>query len=212
MQGLSFETISQLPADTINALFDFALSQANNAIIAGGYDPAILPEKSTSFKKGFIRVSAKLKDGTVEGLSDITRIGDVNVDETSGKSGYQFSGKLGISQSKATYTASVSGGKLISKSVNAVAFIDNVGMSYEIETCDDCPMTLTKLKITVGKIDVNIKGLGVLGKHLGKVTSLASNEIKGYIISTYKEEVANEIQKTLDDIGPLSLSTFLLTG
>ena len=55
------------------------------------------------------------------------------------------------------------------------AIIDPLHIKYEIETCDGCSMTLTKLKITVGKIDVNIKGLGVLGKHLGKVTSLASN-------------------------------------
>ena len=56
---------------------------ATNAIVAGGYDPAVLPEKSTSVKEGFTAVTVKLRDGTIEGLSGITRIGNVTVPETS---------------------------------------------------------------------------------------------------------------------------------
>ena len=171
---------------------------ATNAIVAGGYDPAVLPEKSTSVKEGFTAVTVKLRDGTIEGLSGITRIGNVTVPETSENFEFQFSGKLGISQGKATYkyTASVSNYLLVS--LDVVATIDQVGMEYEIETCNGCSMILTNFEITVGRIDVNIKGHGVVDW----ITSLVSNAIKGYIISVYKEEVEREIQKALDDFGP----------
>ena len=79
-----------------------------------------------------------------------------------------------------------------------MATIDQVGMEYEIETCNGCSMILTNFEITVGRIDVNIKGHGVVDW----ITSLVSNAIKGYIISVFKEEVEREIQKALDDFGP----------
>ena len=138
-----------------------------------------------------------MRDGTIEGLSGITRIGNVTVPETS-EFFFHFSGKLGISQGKATYkyTAWVSGYILVS--LDVVATIDQVGMEYEIENCKGCSAILTNLEITVGRIDVNIKGHGVVDW----ITSLVSNAIKGYIISVYKEEVEREIQKALDDFGP----------
>ena len=181
-----------------NRKIDYILDMATNAIVAGGYDPAVLPEKSTSVKEGFTAVTVKLRDGTIEGLSGITRIGNVTVPETSENFEFQFSGKLGISQGKATYkyTASVSNHLLVS--LDVVATIDQVGMEYEIETCNGCSMILTNFEITVGRIDVNIKGHGVVDW----ITSLVSNAIKGYIISVYKEEVEREIQKALDDFGP----------
>ena len=181
-----------------NRKIDYILDMATNAIVAGGYDPAVLPEKSTSVKEGFTAVTVKLRDGTIEGLSGITRIGNVTVPETSENFEFQFSGKLGISQGKATYkyTASVSNYLLVS--LDVVATIDQVGMEYEIETCNGCSMILTNFEITVGRIDVNIKGHGVVDW----ITSLVSNAIKGYIISVYKEEVEREIQKALDDFGP----------
>ena len=183
---------------TNNRYVDYILDMATNAIVAGGYDPAVLPEKSTSVKEGFTAVTVKLRDGTIEGLSGITRIGNVTVPETSENFEFQFSGKLGISQGKATYkyTASVSNYLLVS--LDVVATIDQVGMEYEIETCNGCSMILTNFEITVGRIDVNIKGHGVVDW----ITSLVSNAIKGYIISVYKEEVEREIQKALDDFGP----------
>ena len=66
---------------------------------------------------------------------------------------FHFSGKLGISQGKATYkyTAWVSGYILVS--LDVVATIDQVGMEYEIENCKGCSAILTNLEITVGRID-----------------------------------------------------------
>ena len=185
----------------LNGKIDDILVDVAKDIKDGGYDPAILPPKSTSFKMWPIKVTATLKDGKIEGLSDITRNGDTL---HTGKNPMLVSGNLKIGQTKAYIAAFASGGP-ISVSGLTEATIDRVDIAYEIETCRGCPMTLTKLDIAVGQINVNIKGLGVLGKHLGKVTSLASNLIKGYIINTYKGVVATEIQNALDDHGALTI-------
>ena len=155
-----------------------------------------------------------LKSRTIYGLSGIKRIGDTtytgnlfnkakdiilstSLPKISGtvrasdlSAAESYAAAVGISRSEETFSAS--------------ATIDHVDIEYEIEACVDCSMTLTKLDITVGRINVSTEGLEVLGEHLSEVSTLASNAIKEWIVDTFKGVVATKIQNVLDVKGPFT--------
>ena len=175
------------------------LVHATHELEEAGYDPADLPDRSTSFRVGFVRITASLKDGTFEGLSGITRNGnttattvttsDSNINNT------RISGNLRMGQGQGFFKASVAG-----LSADVEATVDHVDMYYEIEYRVGQIMNLTRFEITdVGTIDVEISGLG---SYLSRVTNLATNLISDYIAGTFEDEVQVAIQNYLTSNGP----------
>ena len=176
------------------------------------------PQASIYFEQGINMVQAQwsiwLKSRTIKGLSGIKRIGDTtytgnlfnkakdlylstSLPKISGtvrasdlSENERYAAAVGVSRSEETFSAS--------------ATIDHVDIEYEIEACVGCSMTLTKLDITVGKINVSTEGLGVLGEHLSEMSTLASNAIKEWIVDTFKGVVATKIQNVLDVKGPFT--------
>ena len=184
-------------------MVDAMLVNAANDLKTAGYDPAVLPDSSTSWRVVFVTITARLEDGTFVGLSNITRNGDTTFNTSTNS--FMISGNLRMSQSKGFLTASASGGG-ISASADVEVTVDHVDMLYEIETCVSCMRTLTNFEITdVGTIDVDINGLGVLGNKLSKVVTLASNLISDYIAGTFEDEVQVAIQNYLTNLGPFEL-------
>ena len=153
-----------------------------------------------------------LKARTIYGLSGIKRIGDTtytgnlfnkakdlylstSLPKISGtvrasdlSENERYAVAVGVSRSEETFSAS--------------ATIDHVDIEYEIEACVGCSMTLTKLDITVGRINVSTEGLEVLGEHLSEVSTLASNAIKEWIVDTFKGVVSTKIQNVFCHIFP----------
>ena len=81
------------------------------------------------------------------------------------------------------------------------AIIDPLHIKYEIETCDGCSMTLTKLDIIVGRIAVSA-GIGPYGI---TIYDVASDLIKEWIAVTFKGVLATDIQNALVDKGLLTI-------
>ena len=155
-----------------------------------------------------------MKSRTIKGLSGIKRIGDTtftgNVfnaakDIILPTSLPKISGTVRASDLRTAekYAAAV-GVSRSEESFYAFATIDHVDIEYEIEACVGCSMTLTKLVITVGTINVSTKGLEVLGEDLIEVSTIASNAIKEWIVATFKGVVATKVQNVLDVKGPFT--------
>ena len=81
------------------------------------------------------------------------------------------------------------------------AIIDPLHIKYEIETCDGCSMTLTKLDIIVGRIAVTA---GIFGINMN-INTVASDLIKEWIAVTFKGVLATDIQNALVDKGVLTI-------
>ena len=82
------------------------------------------------------------------------------------------------------------------------ATLDPLYIGYEIETCDGCSMTLTKLDIIVGRI---FFGMSIAGGLNVKINDVASDLIKEWIAVTFKGVLATDIQNALVDKGLLTI-------
>ena len=156
-----------------------------------------------------------MKSRTIYGLSGIKRIGDTTYtgnlfnkakDIILSTSLPKISGTVRASDLSAAerYAAAVVPVSRSEETFSASATIDHVDIEYEIEACVGCSMTLTKLDITVGRIDVSTEGLEVLGEHLSEMSPLASNAIKEWIVDTFKGVFSTKIQNVLDVKGPFT--------
>ena len=176
-------------------MVDAMLVNAINDLKTAGYDPAVLPDSSKSWRKWGIKITLELKDGTFEGLSGITRNGDTNGNSSDCVT-WLISGNLRMSQSKGFLKASV-----LSLSADIEATVDHVDMLYEIEARQGQIMNLTKFEITdVGTIDVEISGIGT---YLGKIITLTTNLISDYIAGIFEDEVQVAMQNYLTNMGIL---------
>ena len=178
-------------------MIDDVLVNVANAITDDGFDPAILPSKDISFKIGLIKVKASLSGGKISGLGKLARIGLTRY-ITPPNTKAKISGNLMISDTNAYMTINNRRGKKLAR---LEAIIDPLHIKYEIETCDGCSMTLTKLDIFVGRIffGMSIGGLNV------KIYDVASDLIKEWIAVTFKGVLATDIQNALVDKGLLTI-------
>ena len=160
-------------------------------------DPSDLPNASVSIVWG---VTAKLRNGELEGLSNFTRQGD---------SCYEFptlSGTARLTDLKAEYTAKLSG---VSKDVSATVDYVDFAVSATLADFNACKFTLTQCDITVGNINVSI-GSGWLDSVVNSLVTLANNKVSNYLINEFDEELRNAIQDYMDN--ELDLTDFCNDG
>ena len=179
-------------------MIDDVLVNVANAITDDGFDPANLPSKDISFKIGLIKVKASLSGGKISGLGKLARIGLTRY-ITPPNTKAKISGNLMISDTNAYMTINNRRGKKLAR---LEAIIDPLHIKYEIETCDGCSMTLTKLDIMVGRIAVSA-GIGPYGTIT--IYDVASDLIKEWIAVTFKGVLATDIQNALVDKGLLTI-------
>ena len=179
-------------------MIDDVLVNVANAIEDGGFDPAILPSKDISFKIGLIKVKGSLSGGQISGLGKLARIGLTRY-ITPPNTKAKISGNLMISDTNAYMTVKGRRKQL----ARLEAIIDPLDIKYEIETCDGCSMTLTKLDIIVGRIAVTAGG-DIFGINIG-INTVASDLIKEWIAVTFKGVLATDIQNALVDKGLLTI-------
>ena len=178
-------------------MIDDVLVNVANAIEDDGFDPANLPSKSTSYQVGPIKFKASLSGGQISGLGKLARIGLTRY-ITPPNTKAKISGNLMISDTNAYM-------KLKGRRKQLAQFgaiIDPLHIKYEIETCDGCSMTLTKLDINVGRI---FFGMSIAGGVNVKINTVASDLIKEWIAVTFKGVLATDIQNALVDKGVLTI-------
>ena len=178
-------------------MIDDVLVNVANAITDDGFDPANLPSKSTSYQVGPIKFKASLSGGQISGLGKLARIGLTRY-ITPPNTKAKISGNLMISDTNAYMTVKRGRRKQLAR---FEAIIDPLHIKYEIETCDGCSMTLTKLDIIVGRIAVTA---GIFGINMN-INTVASDLIKEWIAVTFKGVLATDIQNALVDKGLLTI-------
>merc|ERR1712133_246982 len=166
---------------------DKILSNLRDVIINNGLDPSTLPDQTAEFSKHVLGIevhgSAKLYNGKFWGLSTIARTGDTsfNVDGTK----VRLTAHVGVNRPSAHYDARA----------------EFMGISMDI--LDGAGLQLTNFAIShVGRITVDVSGLGPLNWILETLVSFVDTFLKDWIVSLVEGPLKDLIQDLLNKYVP----------
>jgi len=185
---------------------DKILSNLRDVIINNGLDPATLPDQTAEFSKHVLGIevhgSAKLYNGKFWGLSTIARTGDTsfNVDGTK----VRLTAHVGVNRPSAHYDARA---EFMGISVGAGVTADiadfEIYLDAEMDILDGTGLQLTNFAIShVGKITVDVSGLGPLNWILETLVSFVDTFLKDWIVSLVEGPLKDLIQDLLNKYVP----------
>merc|ERR1712126_572123 len=185
---------------------DEVLANLRDMVITNNLDPAELPDAETGFSDTVLGItwhgSAKLYNGKFWGLSTIARTGDTsfNVDGTK----VRLTAHVGVNRPSAHYDARA---EFMGISVGAGVTADiadfEIYLDAEMDILDGAGLQLTNFAIShVGKITVDVSGLGPLNWILETLVSFVDTFLKDWIVSLVEGPLKDLIQDLLNKYVP----------
>jgi hypothetical protein len=171
---------------------DQVLNETRKQILSSGLDPIRLP----SFSFQLNNYSVAIGNGTLKGLSNIQRVGDVVVEIT--PLATRFRSSFAVTNVSADEDVDI-----ITKDVNYTeghvhVDVDNVTV-YQVYRLDYLTQTLTleEFKLSVGNVDFNVTGLGDRAQNDSVLITKVISKTKGPILILFNLALRSAVNAAL---------------
>lgn len=188
-----------------NKFIDKVLRAAQGLIKSKNLDPAKLPDQIESVNNEVLGVNvtaeAKLYKGYFKGLSHIYRNGDCSFDQKSEKDRIIIGAKMTIKNAEAGYSARVA---LMSLHLDASTStsVESIDIDFLAKINKVTKLVeLTEFKVKkIGKVKVDIKGLGIIGWTLKHLANFLIRYTKDIIAMFIGGPIREALQEALDKV------------